>query len=102
MRCLLLAMVLFTGSVAARDPQPLIDAVESRVSAGQAADAQIDALLAGLAATRNEDEVRDYLDAIEELGGADTASPQSVKQAFRAKSPPVLRKLFGTSLGWSV
>ena len=97
-----LLLLLALPLMAHASPDSLIDAVERRVSAGQTADAQIDALLAGLAASRDDDTVSDYLDAIEELGGADTASPQAVKQAFRAKAPPVLRKLFATPLSWSV
>ena len=105
MRRLMLLCLFVACAAHARGPaaDALIGAVESRVSAGEPADSQIDALLAGFAASRDDDPVRKYVSAIEELGGADTPSPQAVKQAFRAKSPPVLRALFAQkSLSWSV
>ena len=67
------------------------------------ADAGVEHLLAQLAASRNDDDVREALDRLEEAGGADTASPQATKHAYRAKAPAVLRKLFGRKdLSWSV
>ena len=68
-----------------------------------AADAPVDQVIAQLAASRGDDDVRAALDALEDAGGADSASPQATKQALRAKAPPLLRELFARKdLSWSV
>jgi hypothetical protein len=68
-----------------------------------AGDARVDEVLAALAASRDDDAVREHLDQVEEFGGADSASPQATKQAFRARAPAVLRALFQKkAFSWSV
>ena len=95
-------LCLLTGTAVAGRNDSLIESVEASVQSGQNAEAALDRLLAALVASRNEDDVDDLLDAVEEIGDADGTSPQAVKQYLRAKAPAALRQVFQGGFSWSL
>lgn len=99
----MLSAPVLARKAAVATPADLIARTEARVEQGDVDPSRdLAPLIDGLRAARNDDDKGRFVDAIEEIGAADGASPAAVKAWMVAHAPPALLDIARSDAGWSL